>query len=148
MSKPIDADRFASEMAGILDSVQASVNDGAREGVRDGLKAGANAWRRNARKEFGSGRNKSTHSYKKHGQTYETGAYTRSIRWHMTSESGQQPSGEIGSPKLPGLPHLLEHGHARVGGGRVEGREHIAPAADEAFDVTEKAVAKRIGDAL
>ena len=33
--------------------------------------------------------------------------------------------------KVPGLPHLLEFGHAMRGGGRVSGRVHIKPVEDE-----------------
>lgn len=41
--------------------------------------------------------------------------------------------------KVPGLPHLLEFGHAMRGGGRVSGRVHIKPVEDEltkAFEQT------------
>lgn len=33
--------------------------------------------------------------------------------------------------KVPGLPHLLEYGHALRGGGRVSGTVHIKPVEDE-----------------
>ena len=44
----------------------------------------------------------------------------------------------------PGLAHLLENGHAKVGGGRVEGRPHIAPVEQEIIKDYEEAVRNAI----
>ena len=66
----------------------------------------------------------------------------------MVVGDGSHPTGEVGSPRMPGLAHLLEFGHAKVGGGRVAGRVHVAPAADEAFRATEQAVGKAVEEAL
>jgi hypothetical protein len=59
----------------------------------------------------------------------KTGKYAKS--WTMTTEKEfGQPHTRIIHAKAPHyrLTHLLEYGHAKVGGGRVEGRPHIRPA--------------------
>ena len=61
-----------------------------------------------------------------------TGEYAKS--WTMTTEKEVgQPHKRIIHAKAPHyrLAHLLEYGHAKVGGGRVEGRPHIRPAEEE-----------------
>ncbi len=62
----------------------------------------------------------------------KTGKYAKS--WTMSTERAiGQPHKRIVHVKAPHyrLTHLLEHGHAKVGGGRVEGRPHIRPAEEE-----------------
>ena len=57
------------------------------------------------------------------------GKYAKSWTMKTEPEVGQ-PHKRIVHVKAPHyrLTHLLEHGHAKVGGGRVEGRPHIRPA--------------------
>lgn len=57
------------------------------------------------------------------------GNYAKSWAMKTEPEVGQ-PHKRIVHVKAPHyrLAHLLEYGHAKVGGGRVEGRPHIRPA--------------------
>ena len=60
------------------------------------------------------------------------GKYAKS--WTMKTEKlFGQPHTRIIHAKAPHyrLVHLLEHGHAKVGGGRVEGIPHVRPAEEE-----------------
>jgi hypothetical protein len=60
------------------------------------------------------------------------GNYAKS--WAMKTEKAiGQPHTRIIHAKAPHyrLTHLLEHGHAKRGGGRVEGRPHIRPAEEQ-----------------
>ena len=46
----------------------------------------------------------------------------------------------IYNAKLPGLAHLLEHGHAKVNGGRTAPRVHIAPVEKKLIEEYERNV--------
>lgn len=57
-----------------------------------------------------------------------SGDYKKSWKNKTVFESDNDIRVVVHSPKEYRLTHLLEHGHAKRGGGRVEGKPHIAPA--------------------
>lgn len=77
----------------------------------------------------------------------QTGRYAGSLTYTVRG-SGMKTMGEVGSKKLPGLVHLLEKGHAKVGGGFVAGRPHMAPGFDEGVPVFEKTLLDGVSHVL
>ena len=68
---------------------------------------------------------------KKDIQANRTGRYKKSWVVKKTAESSSSLTMTVHSKDRYQIAHLLEHGHAKRGGGRVAGREHIAPAEEK-----------------
>lgn len=116
----VTIDNLAEAIGDVLEKYGEEVGDLTADAVKEATKLGAKAVKSNS-KVFG-------------GTKYASG-------WTSQIESGRMSTqGTIYNAKVPGLPHLLEHGHAKRGGGRVDGRVHIAPVVDE----IEKALTKEI----
>ena len=125
--KKITIDQLASEVDKILQEYGEDVDKNLRDIVKETVKKGAAAVRNSAGGAVGG-----------------TGKYARS--W--TSEVGGgrlRVEGTVYSKK-PGLPHLLEHGHALRGGGRssTAARPHIAPVEEELVREFESKVISRL----
>ena len=61
-----------------------------------------------------------------------TGKYRRGWRAEVAYESNEDIRVIVRNKTAWQLTHLLEFGHAKVNGGRVEGRPHIGPAEQRA----------------
>lgn len=60
-----------------------------------------------------------------------TGRYKKSWTTKKTKETSNSLIITVHSKDRYQIAHLLEHGHAKRGGGRVAGKEHIAPAEEK-----------------
>lgn len=76
-----------------------------------------------------------------------TGRYAKGWRVKTAFESAEDIRLQVYNKTDYQLTHLLEHGHAKAGGGRVEGKPHIGPAEAEAARKLGKRVKVRVGRA-
>ena len=109
MARRIPIDRLTSEVEKILAEYGENVQQNLGDIVKQLSKKGAQTLRSQSRGTFGG-----------------TGKYAKG--WTSTAQTGRlSAQGTIYNQDVPGLPHLLEFGHANRGGGRTAGRAHIAP---------------------
>lgn len=124
------ADRFAACMDEMLREVADGVGDGLRPVVERAGRTAVKGCRDGARAKFGG-----------------TGKYASGFRKKVKGERANVTC-EVGNAKLPGLVHLLEKGHATIGGGRVAGRPHVDPAAQDAFEQLGDGIDELVGRVL
>ena len=74
-----------------------------------------------------------------------TGAYAKSWAVKTEKETANSLEVVVHSKNRYQIAHLLEHGHAKRGGGRVAGIPHIAPAEEKAVKQLEENIMKKLG---
>lgn len=108
MARKTPVDKLSAEIGDILAEYGQDVEAEMEEAVKKVSKAGAKALRSKAKQTFRG-----------------SGAYAKG--WTSTVETGgHSAQGVIYNKDLPGLPHLLEHGHLNRDGSRTPGRAHIS----------------------
>lgn len=120
MVKLVEPDFFERSMEQILGDVKAEIGSKTPSAVRASVQVARRSVKANAPERTGR---------------YREGWATRTKR-----DSTDRYVGTVYNKDVPGLPHLLEKGHAKVGGGRVQGNQHIAPAAEKAFQDFERRI--------
>ena len=126
MSQKVKADKLAAALHKALQEYAEDETVSIKDLSRTFAKKGAQAVKNAAKGTFGG-----------------TGEYAKG--WTSTFEEGRYSAqGIIHNKAVPGLPHLLEHGHANRGGGRTPGRVHIAPVEEKLVSEFEKAVRAEI----
>ena len=103
---------LASTIAKELHQYSQSVTDGLKKEVKQAAKE--------CRKEIQS------------SSPVLTGSYTKGWKDDVRFETQEEIRIEVHNKTDYQLTHLLEYGHAKTNGGRVEGKAHIAPAEQNA----------------
>lgn len=74
----------------------------------------------------------------------KSGRYKKSWTTKKIKENSHSLEITVHSKDRYQIAHLLEHGHAKRGGGRVAGRPHIAPAEENGADLLESLIEKEL----
>ena len=80
------------------------------------------------------------------GAPRNTGDYAKSWAVKTTKESSNALQVTVYSRNRYQIAHLLEYGHAKRGGGRVEGKTHIAPAEEKGIRQLEEEIERSLRD--
>ena len=75
----------------------------------------------------------------------DTGKYAKSWSVKKTKETSNSLEVTVHSKNRYQLAHLLEHGHAKRGGGKVAARPHIAQAEQSAVETLESEIERSLG---
>jgi len=114
-------DSFADELMQIMQQYANTTNDAVKKAAEKAAKEAQTEIKENA--------------------PQRTGKYAKSWKVKKLSESASAVSYVVyaGSPGSH-IGHLLEHSHAKRGGGRTSGKAHIAPAEQKAVEAFEKII--------
>ena len=126
MARKVPIDRLAEDIEKILNKYGENVQENLGDIVKQMSKKGAQTLRSQSKGTFNG-----------------TGEYAKG--WTSRAETGRfSAQGTIYNKDLPGLPHLLEHGHANRGGGRTPGRVHIATVEQQLISEFESKVKSKL----
>lgn len=144
----IEADAFGRTLSELMGRLGSSIVQCTPKTVDAAMKVAETEWKKNARAAFKGTYYIGGWGKPGRGRPVRAGKYAASISHKIIHSGGDLVEGEAGSRTMPGLAHLLEKGHARIGGGSVAGRKHIEPAADKAFSDFEKLIDEAVEEAL
>ena len=126
MARVVPIDRLATEVEKILQDYGEDVQQNLNEITSAMAKKGAQTLRSQSRGTFGG-----------------SGKYAKG--WTSQAVTGRlSAQGTIYNKDVPGLPHLLENGHANRNGGRTPGREHIKPVEEALIKEFEQKVKSKL----
>ena len=124
MGKRVTIDNLGSEIRMIVEEYCEDVADGVDIATKKAAQLGARALNSASGAAFGGRKYRSSWTYK----VQKRRLYTEAVIYS----------------NMPGLPHLLEYGHANRGGGRTPGRTHIAPVEQQLIETFEREVNQAI----
>ena len=109
------------------------------DGLREYSELADTAMKKAVRKTAASVRREISENAPKDTETYAKSWATKKV-----TENSHKLEITVHSKNRYQLAHLLEHGHAKRNGGRVNGKPHIAPAEENGADLLESLIKKEL----